>query len=356
MPEEIKKTSLRKEPLLLGLILITGSLAAIIAGGWHGYKKYMNAPEPALDREVRVEIEQGAGFKKITAALHEKGVISRPRWFNLAGFLEDATTRVQAGVYTFRPGMSPLQVLDMIMRGEITKVTLIVPEGSNVFEIGRALSELGPWSADEFVRLARSARKADELGVPADSLEGYLFPAGYQLTMSMTEEDVIDLMTGRAVKEKTEQRTATAQKAGLTWHQVLTLASMVEKETSVAEEMPLIADVFLNRMEKGMLLQSDPTAVYGIKSLSEGVTGEDLKNENPYNTYLHKGLPPGPICNPGEKAIEAALHPADTDYLYFVATGEGGHLFAKTYEEHRRNINSYRRTIRRLEREAGQGG
>lgn len=336
----------RRSFLMAGLFLAAAALAGVILYELWDYRSYLAAPEPGITTPVLVSIDPGMSFNQASNRLQQKGVISRRGWFGLCARGLGVTTRIQAGDYTFHPGMTPLQVLDMIIRGDITTVRLSVPEGFNLWEVAYRLETLGPWTADIFLALARDHEKAEALGIPVDSLEGYLFPAGYELKMSMSEEDVIDLMLQRGEREKTEERLEKAKSLGFTWHEILTLASLIERETGVVEEMPRIASVFANRLQRNMFLQSDPTAIYGIKDQAEGVTPEDLKNTGPYNTYLNKGLPPGPICNPGVNAIEAALSPEQTDFLYFVATGDGGHAFAKTMADHRRNINSYRRRLR----------
>ncbi len=321
--------------------MMIASVAGIGYGAWRDYHEYMEKPVPGLDEPARVSIEPGMDFGAISELLEEKGVVAEPGWWRIMA--RDAATRLQAGEYVFRPGMTPLQVLDMITRGDIVTVKLVVPEGYNIHDVAARLAKLGPWKRDEFVAAAGNRELIEAAGVSGDSLEGYLFPAAYNLTMSMSEKDVVEKMLARARREKTEERMEKARQLGLDWREALTLASLVEKETGKADEMPKVAAVFLNRLEKDMPLQSDPTAVYGEKDLREGVSAEDLERDHPYNTYKRRGLPPGPICNPGPRAIDAVLEPADVDYLYFVADGEGGHNFAGTYAEHKKNVNAYRK-------------
>ncbi len=346
-----RKVKLNKGPLLLGLALVAMAVLGLGAGAYFDYTSYVGSPEPGIKEPVLVSIDRGMSFKSITDRLADNKVVSEPRWFNIGASIKGVTTKVQAGDYTFKPGMTPLQVMDMITSGDITIVKLVVPEGYNIFRVGTKLAGLGPWSADGFIRAAESRAMAEEYGIPVGTMEGYLYPAAYNLKMSMTEEDVIKMMARKAMALKTPDRVKKAQQAGLTWHELVTLASIVQKETRVDSEMPKIASVFTNRLERGMFLQSDPTAIYGIKQMSDGITSEDLKHNHPYNTYVHKGLPPGPICNPGIKAIMASLEPEDTEYLYFVATGDGAHMFSKTYAGHRKNINLYRRNLRQKEAE-----
>jgi UPF0755 protein len=325
----------RRSPAWFFLALI--ALAAAV-GLCLSYRSYLHAPEPALKEVTLVEVAPGLNFREIARLLEERQVISRRRYFELAALQKRVTTRMQAGSYTFKPGYTPLMVLDIISRGDVTVWKLAVPEGLDVYGIAHRLADLGGWSEEKFLAAASDAGKADSLGSPIPSLEGYLFPAVYNLRLSMTEKQVIELMVKRGLKERTDARLQRAKELGLSWHEVLTMASLLTKETPAQDEMPVIASVFLNRLKLKMPLQSDPTAVYGLKDFAGPITKKDLLRPGPYNTYLHLGLPPGPICNPGAVAIDAALNPASSDYLYFVATGDGRHVFAKTYIEHLKNV------------------
>lgn len=330
--------------LLIGLLVV----GAFTFWQYRGYYTYINTPEKALQQAITLEIKPGMNFKSIAELLLMERVISDRARFVLLARSKNLTMRVQAGQYTFRPGMTPLEILDMITRGEVTTVRLLVPEGWTIYQIAERVGTLGPWSEEKFIQAAMSGDKSVS---PANSLEGYLFPALYELTMSMTEEEIVDLMVRRGLREMTPERLEQARAVGLkNWHQVLTLASLIEKETGKPEERDLISGVFHNRLKRNMLLQSDPTAVYGLRDFKGPITPADLRRESRYNTYLFPGLPPGPIGNPGSAAIEAALNPAETDYLYFVADGKGGHRFARTLREHNRNINEYRRLLREQRR------
>lgn len=346
-PQSDNKAGPVKRKLVLAAALVMIGVAAVVAEQARAYLDYINSPEPGLKAEVALVIDPGMNFHEVEDALLQKGAVSNRTWFNLSARFKGLTTRIQAGEYTLKPGMTPIRILDLITRGSITTMKLIVPEGFSVFDVARRLDSMGPWSEERFYALAIDKKKTEALEVPVQTLEGYLFPAVYELTMSMTEEDIIDMMIRRGLKEKTLERMGLAKKIGLSWHQVLTMASMIEKETAIKDEAATIAGVFMKRLEKDMPLQSDPTAVYGVKDFKGPVKKSDLSRPGPYNTYLHKGLPPGPVCNPGKDAIIAALNPEDTDFLYFVATGDGGHVFAKTYLEHRKNIKEYRKRLKR---------
>jgi UPF0755 protein len=338
------------------VLLVAAVLLGIVAGAgvlaYRDYRHYLDSPEPALTEPHLLEIERGMSFHAITRLLERERVISRPRWVELEARRLEVTTKMKAGEYIFHPGLTPLQVLDMIIRGDITRVTLTVPEGFTIYDVAKRLSTLGPWTEEGFIAAATDPAAAARYGVPIASFEGYLFPAVYNLKMSMDEKTVVELMVLRALQEKNPDRLARAQELGLSWHQALTLASLLQKEAMVEGEMPIIAGVFVNRLQRNIPLQSDPTAIYGVKDIGDGITRADLRRPSPYNTYLNSGLPPGPICNPGAAAIKAALHPVKTDYIFFVADGHGRHNFSRTYAEHERNVSIYRSS---LAARSGQG-
>lgn len=332
---------------LLALAVLVAAGALVGGGLWayRDWRHYLDSPEPVLAEPHLVEVKKGMSFTAIMKTLSEQKVVSHPRLIELEARRLRVTTNMKAGEYIFHPGLTPLQVLDMITRGEITRVTLAVPEGFTIYDIARRLSTLGPWTEEGFIKAATDPLLCAESGSPVANLEGHLFPAVYSLRMSMDETTIVKLMVQRGIAEQDEKRLARAMELGLTWHQVLTLASMLQKEAMEEGEMPIIAGVFYRRLKVNMPLQSDPTAVYGIKDMRQGITRADVRRPGPYNTYLNRGLPPGPICAPGAAAIKAALYPVDTEYLYFVADGRGRHYFAKTYAEHSRNISLYRRGL-----------
>jgi len=339
--------------LALTVLIVAGALAGAGLLLYRDWRNYLDSPEPALAEPHLVELKRGMSFTAIMQELQKEKVVSRPRLIELEARRLKVTTNMKAGEYIFHPGQTPLQVLDMITRGEITRVTLTVPEGFTIYDIAKRLSTLGPWTEDGFIKAATDPLLCAEAGSPIASLEGHLFPAVYSLRMSMDEPTVVKLMLQRGLTEQDDKRLKRAEELGLTWHQVLTLASMLQKEAMQEGEMPIIAGVFYRRLKLNMPLQSDPTAIYGIKDMKDGITGADIRRPGPYNTYTNRGLPPGPICAPGAAAIKAALYPVDSEYLFFVADGKGRHYFSKTYAEHERNIAIYRR--QQSERGSGAG-
>jgi UPF0755 protein len=290
-----------------------------------------------------VQVTDGESFKTIAGTLQKEGIIRYRGYFEIIGRLQGISRKVRVGYYGLNTNMSMWQVLDALRKGKIIEYEVIVPEGYNIYQIGWTLSVTplanGP---NDFIRIAKDKDFTRFLGVNADSLEGYLFPDTYYLPKGTTMHDVAKRMVQRYKAVFTDSYRTRAAELGLTEQQVVTLASIIEKEAKVASERKLISAVYHNRLKKGMKLQADPTAVYGTKAWITRVTSKDLRRKSPYNTYLHKGLPPGPIANPGQGAILAALYPEPVDYLFFVAQGDGSHYFSNDYGAHEKAVGRYR--------------
>ncbi len=303
-----------------------------------------------------VQVTEGMSFKAISATLQKEGIIRYRGYFDIIGRLEGISRKVRTGYYGLNTSMSLWQVLDALRRGRIIEYEVVIPEGYNIYQIGWTLS-VTPLASDpnDFIRIAKDKDFVHFLGINADSLEGYLFPDTYYLPKGTTMHDVAKRMVQRYKDVFTESYRKRAADLGLTEQQVITLASIIEKEAKVASERKLISAVYHNRLKKGMRLQADPTAVYGKKAWITKVTLSDLKRRSPYNTYLHKGLPPGPIANPGQGAILAALYPEPVDYLFFVAQGDGSHYFSNDYRTHEKAVSRYRLNQKRAKREAENG-
>jgi UPF0755 protein len=235
------------------------------------------------------------------------------------------------------------EVLDALRNGKIIEYQVVVPEGYNLYQIGWTLAKT-PLVSDPnlFISLVKKKEYVRSFGIEADTLEGYLFPDTYYLPKGIRVEDIPKRMVARYKAVFVDSYRSRAKELGFSEHQIVTLASIVEKEARITSERKLISAVYLNRLKKGMRLQADPTAVYGTKAWITKVTKQDLKRQSPYNTYLHKGLPPGPIANPGQGAILAALYPENVDYLFFVAQGDGSHFFSKDFEDHEKAIGRYK--------------
>jgi UPF0755 protein len=290
-----------------------------------------------------VQITDGMSFKAIAATLQKEGIIRYRGYFEIIGRLEGISRKVRVGYYGFSTNMSLWEVLDALHKGKIIEYEVVIPEGYNLYQIGWTLSGT-PLVSDpqEFIKLVKNKEYVHSLGIDADSLEGYLYPDTYFFPKGIKLEDIPRKMVQRYNAAFVDSYRERAEELGFTEHEIITLASIVEKEAKVPSERKLIAAVYLNRLKRGMKLQADPTAVYGTKAWVTKVTAQDLKRKSPYNTYLHKGLPPGPISNPGVGSILATLYPDNDDYLFFVAQGDGSHFFSKDFASHAKAIERYR--------------
>lgn len=320
--------------------LVIATLLLVMA--IHGYLVFFVPPsKDRVWKEIRVS--EGMSFKAIAAVLQKEGIIRYSGYFEVLGRLRGITRNVRVGYYGLNTNMSMGEVLDALRSGKIIEYQVVVPEGYNLYQIGWTLSNT-PLISDpyQFINLVKNKEYVRSLGIEADTLEGYLFPDTYYLPKGIQLEDIPKKMVQRYKALFVDSYRKRAQELGMTEHQVVTLASIVEKEAKVTSERKLIAAVYHNRLKIGMKLQADPTAVYGTKAWITKVTSQDLKRKSPYNTYLRKGLPPGPIANPGEGAILATLYPEKADYLFFVAQGDGSHFFSKDYSAHEQAIGRYR--------------
>ena len=290
-----------------------------------------------------IQVTDGMSFKAIAAALQKEGIIRYRGYFELIGRMQGISRRVRVGYYGLSTNMSLWEVLEALRKGKIIEYEVVVPEGYNLYQIGWTLSGT-PLISDpqQFIRLVKNKDYVRSLGVEADTLEGYLFPDTYFLPKGIKLEDIPRRMVQRYKAVFVDSYRDRAEEMGFTERQILTLASIVEKEAKVSTERKVISAVYHNRLKKGMKLQADPTCVYGTKAWITQVTKQDLKRVSPYNTYLHKGLPPGPIANPGQGAILAALYPEAVDYLFFVAQGDGSHYFSNDYGTHEKAVGRYR--------------
>jgi UPF0755 protein len=300
---------------------------------------------PSQEKDWKeVQVTEGMSFKAIAATLQKEGIIRYRGYFEIIGRLQGITRKVRVGYYGLSSHMSLWEVLDALRKGKIIEYEVVIPEGYNLYQIGWTLTGTPLISSDpnDFIKVATDKKFAHDIGIDADRLEGYLFPDTYYLPKGITVTDIAKRMVQRYKDVFTEDLRKRAKELGYTEHQVVTLASIVEKEARVDSERKLISAVYHNRLKQGMKLQADPTAVYGLKAWITKVTAQDLKRQTPYNTYLHKGLPPGPIANPGRGAILATLYPENVDYLFFVAQGDGSHYFSKDYGEHGKAIGRYK--------------
>ncbi len=294
-----------------------------------------------------VDIPHGSSRWRIAEILKRDDVIRNQLAFELLSLWHHRRP-LQAGEYLIDHQMDSREVFWMISRGRIFVHIVVIPEGWTKFDIAEELERQDICSRQDFLAAVQDTTPIADLAPGARSLEGFLFPSTYDFTRHTTCEEVAETMVRhfRAVWETLEPPGTQTYPGGLTLLQVVTLASLVERETPNPNERPLVAGVFYNRLAKGYALQCDPTVQYAMalaQHPERSVHAADLRINSPYNTYLHRGLPPGPIANPGEASLRAALDPSKTDYLYFVANDQGGHLFSKTLAEHNRNVERYRR-------------
>jgi UPF0755 protein len=276
----------------------------------------------------------GTSLPALTVMLEEKGVVRNAVKFRWLARLKGAANQIKAGEYQLSTGLRPMELLDKLVRGEIILRQITFPEGYTIRQMAQLLAAQDLANADLFIAAATDADFVHQLGIQASSLEGYLFPDTYRFARGLTAESIVRSMVARFSEHFGPAQEDQARQLGYTRHQVVILASVVEKETAVAAERPLIAGVFMNRLRRRIRLQSDPTVIYGIKDFDGNLTRVHLNTDSPYNTYTRQGLPAGPICNPGAASIEAALNPTPTPYLYFVAKKDGTHHFSATLAEH----------------------
>ncbi len=319
------------------LLLVLGGLGA--GGFWY------LGPFRAPQEETFVQIDRGTPSRLIAEKLAQEGLV-RSQWAFLAARAWHPRARLQAGEYRFGGEQTPFEIFDKIRRGQVYFDVVTIPEGSNMFDIANIVEQSTNIKAADFLKAAADPATIRDLDPKAPDLEGYLFPSSYEVTHSTTATQLCRMMTSEFRKEWNKIDGGTLPQGDL--HRVATLASLVEKETGLSNERPIVASVFTNRLKLNMPLQCDPTTVYAAlleKHYNGVIHKSDLASTNPYNTYAHPGLPPGPIANPGAQSLKAALHPADEQYLYFVARadGSGGHHFTATLAEHEKAVAEFRR-------------
>lgn len=322
--------------LLLGAVALLAWTLQVPYAGWTGPEAVVTLPRGTPARAM-VDRLAGAGVVRFPAVLQT--------WITLTR----ASGRLQAGTYRFDRPLSPLEVLRKIEAGEVLVQAVTIPEGLDFQEIAARLAEAGFGSEEAFLRCFRDPAGVRDLDPAAPDLEGYLFPDTYHFPVGETPDRITDTMVRRFRHVASQALQEDAARHGLTLRQAVTLASLVEEETALPVERPRISRVFHNRLKAGMRLECDPTVAYGLRR--QGVTVprlyyKHLKQDTPWNTYVHAGLPPGPICNPGRASLEAAVRPAVGDELYFVAAPGGGHRFSRDLATHVRAVQQWRAYVR----------
>jgi UPF0755 protein len=327
----------------LGLVIVV----LIMMGGAAASVMYYRIREPYrgyLGTEQFVEIPPGTGTRAIGERLVAAGVVRDVLTYRFAIWISGQARSLKAGEYRFSEPMTPLDIIRKIARGDVYAINVTFPEGLTVAEMAKIFESHGLGVASAFRDSAKDAGLVRALAPEATTLEGYLFPDTYQLSRRTDAARLARLMVDRFEKTITPEIRTAAVADGLTIHQVVTLASLIEKETARPEERPIVAAVYGNRLRAGIPLQCDPTVIYALERVGK-YTGNlrraDLEFDSPYNTYRYRGLPPGPIASPSKSSLESAVHPASFDYLYFVSRNDGTHEFARTLAEHNRNVQKY---------------
>ncbi len=321
--------------LLLLVIAVAG------AAGWWIYSRVNEPFKGFTAAEQFVDIPPGTGPIGIGQRLADAGVVRDPWTFRAAVLISGRARELKAGEYRFDAPIDALDVIDKIRRGDVYRRLLTFREGLTIAEMAVVFEQKGFGVAGDFITAAAEPSAIRDLDPAARDLEGYLFPETYALPRGTSARDVVgQMVTAFKTAFDADLRTAAAAE-GLTVRQAVTLASLVEKETAAPDERPLVAAVYRNRMKIGMGMQADPTVIYALQKARRydgNLTREDLQFDSPYNTYRYAGLPPGPIASPGRASLQAALHPAPVDYVYFVSKNDGTHAFAATLAEHNQNV------------------
>jgi len=331
---------MRRVLFVVLLVLAVGAVGAGVYGA--GVYRAMYEPYKGFDGEEQfVEIPRGASPAEIRRRLVASGVVSGSRLFRVTLWWTGLARSLQAGEYRFSEPMAPVEVVDKIARGDVHVYPVTFPEGLTIADMADIYETRGFGPGESFVEAASDRSRIVDLDPEADDLEGYLFPETYALPRGTPAGTLVDLMVERFRATYAELRPQGPREGDLTMRELVTLASLVEKETARADERELVASVYHNRLRRGMLMQADPTVVYALVragTYDGNIRRSDLEIDSPYNTYRYPGLPPGPIAAPGRASLQAALEPAESRYLYFVSRNDGSHAFAETLAVHNRNV------------------
>jgi peptidoglycan lytic transglycosylase G len=315
------------------------SIALLALFVWLAVSLYR--PRAFTPGDVFVEVKKGMGIGAMARLLEESGVIRSRHSFIICYRLFYYPRTIRAGEYALRSPLEAKEVLDILVKGKVFLHSVTIPEGLTALEIAPLISPYLADGQEGFMDAFHDAGMISPLDGEAEDLEGYLFPETYSIPKGISSAEAVGAMVSQFRAAFSGGWPARAQSLGMSTRQVVTLASLIEKETSVAEEMKLVSAVFHNRLRIGMKLDCDPTIIYALKQkglFNGNLTKKDMSLDSLYNTYRHRGLPPGPICNPGRAALEAALYPADEAYLYFVSRNDGSHHFSRTFAEHQNAV------------------
>jgi UPF0755 protein len=311
---------------------------------------FLISPAGIDNQEEIFIVKKGKGLRAIAEELREKELIKNKDLFIFWAMLTGRTKNIKAGEYGLNKSMAPVKIFNILTSGMVITHYLTIPEGLAAEQIADLLEKSDFVNIDkkDFLALVRDKTLVTSYNIDASSLEGYLFPDTYLISRDVSAKELIDLMVNRfwGVFNSLLKHPKFKDRELMPVQDIVTLASIVEKETGLAEERPLIASVFINRLRKKMRLESDPTVIYGLEDFDGNLKRRDLNSPNPYNTYINYGLPPGPIANPGRESLIAIINPAKTDYLYFVSKNDGSHHFSSTLAEHNKAVAKYQRRYR----------
>jgi UPF0755 protein len=327
--------------ILLRATVIAVLIVAGIAAFFLHLQHYAQTPASPEGADRVISIPAGQSFSQTAATLAKAGIIDHPNKFKIVARLKGYDKKLQAGEYTLSATLSPVQILQKMVNGEVRLYRLTVPEGLNIHQIAELVDEAGLASKSNFVAAATSAEFAHQRGLNADTFEGYLFPETYFFPKNTAVKAIISTMANRFWEIFGPGWQKRAAQLGFSNHQIVILASIIEKETGAPFERPLISSVFHNRLNRKMRLESDPTVIYGLDNFDGNLKRKHLEAPTPYNTYKRSGLPAGPIANPGKESLEAALYPADTKFIYFVSKKDHTHQFSTNFKDHQRAVQKY---------------
>jgi len=334
---------------IVGILLVLG--LGVAGSLWSDYREFIDTPATEAHDERVVTIPRGAGPQTVARALFEQGVVTDLRLFVFYLREMKAAPKLRAGEFRFWTDQNPKEVVEVLISGVEVGYSVTLPPGLRIEEMAARVEAAGRGRADRYIELAYSADfiAAANLGIEPQptNLEGLLLPNTYSFRRDSSADDVVAAQLKGFKSLWNERRRSRAAELDMSPYEVVTLASVVEKETGVASERPLIGGVFHNRLRKGMRLESDPTIIYGIKNYDGNIRKSDIRRPHPWNTYVIRGLPPTPIAGPGTEAIDGVLWPTETKALFFVAMGDGTHYFSETYAEHSRAVDRYQRRRRR---------
>jgi UPF0755 protein len=324
-------------------------LLALVAGIGVHHGLSLLEPVVASDDATTVifEVERGRGMGQVARNLAQAGLIRDARAMILLARVRGDLDALKAGEYEVSAGWATETILERLISGRVVTFEVVLPEGIKLSEIAQRLEDAGLIDSEAFIAAAQNEDFVRSLGIEGANLEGYLYPETYRLPRKLSGEAIAKILVAQFDRVWAELEPFLREQA-LSKREIVTLASIVEKETAAVEERPLIASVFHNRLQQGMRLETDPTVIYGIPDFDGNLKKKHLQDRsNAYNTYRIRGLPPGPIANPGIDALRAALQPAETDYLYFVSKNDGRHHFSRSYREHVNAVNQYQLRRRR---------